>query len=130
MRRPHRTTVRGKILRHQLGERPVRQPDMTKLPIHVQDGDVILQIHLVSHVCRVEDEIELEGQWLGPVLILRGDEMLRAELQGVVFLVGRVRDGGDLGAERVCKHDCKVAQATDTDDGDFHPGADAGADEG
>ena len=68
----------------------------------VEGGHVFLNIELVSHVGRVEDEVEGEGPGLGPILVLRTYEFLSAELQGVVFLIGAVRKSEDLSTEGRC----------------------------
>ena len=64
--------------------------------IDVEGGHVLLDIELVSHVGRVEDEVEGERPGFGPILILRTDEFLGAELQSVLFLVRAVRKSVDL----------------------------------
>lgn len=103
---------------------------MVKFGVDVEDADVVLHVHLVAHVGRIEDEIELEGEGFGPVLVLGADKVFRAELESVLFLVGRVRDGSHFGAEGVCEHDGEVAEAADADDCDLLARAGAGADEG
>ena len=70
--------------------------------IDVEGGHVLLNVELVSHVGRVEDEVEGESPGLGPVLVFRTYEFLGAELQSVVFLIGAVRKGVDLSTEGRC----------------------------
>ena len=60
-------------------------------------------------------------------LVLVADEVLGAEFEGVVFLVRRVGDDGDFGAESVGPDDGEVAETAEADDGDFLAGADAGS---
>lgn len=73
-----------------------------KFAVDVESGHVLLDIELVSHVGAVEDEVEGEGPGLGPVLVLRTDEFLGTELQGVILLVGTVREGVDLSTKSRC----------------------------
>ena len=70
--------------------------------IDVEGGHVLLNVELVSHVGRVEDEVEGESPGLGPILVLRTYEFLGAELQSVIFLVGAVRKSVDLSTEGRC----------------------------
>ena len=68
------------------------------------------EVEFVRHVCGVEDEVEGEGPFLIPVFVFRADEFFGAELQGVVFLVGCVRDGVGFGAEGIGPEETEVAE--------------------
>ena len=103
---------------------------MVELGADIQDAEVVLQVHLVGHVGRVEHVVELEGERLGPVPVLGADEVAGPELERVGFLVGRVRDGRHFGAEGVGEHDGEVAQSADADDGYLFARAHVGAHQG
>lgn len=53
----------------------------------------------MGHVGCVEDEVECEGPWFGPVVVGGADEFFGAEGERVVFFRGAVGDGIGFGAE-------------------------------
>ena len=97
----------------------IGQTDLVELRVDVADGHVILEVEGVCHIGAVEDEVELEGEWLGPVVLGGEDEVLCAQLHGILFLGWRVGDDGDFGTECRCPHDGKVTQAAHPDDRDL-----------
>ena len=108
--RSNTATIRHEGLRLELRQRLIRQTDLMERSIDFADGEVLSDVELVRHIGCVEHEVESEGEVLGPVLVLVADEVLCAELEGVVFLVGRVGDDCDFGAEGVGPDDCEVAE--------------------
>lgn len=98
----HLGPVGREVLRHHLRQGLVRQADVVELAVDVEGRHVLLDVELVGHVGGVEDEVEGVGPRLGPVLVLCADELLGTEFQGVVLLVGAVREGVDLGTEGSC----------------------------
>lgn len=94
-----RGTIWREILRHDLRQGLVRQADVVEDAVDGEGAHVVGQVELVRHVRRVEDEVECEGPFFGPVFVLRADEFFGAEFEGVFFFVGRVRDGVGFGAE-------------------------------
>lgn len=95
----HADAVGAEVLGHELGEGLVGEADVVEDAVDGEGGHVLFDVEGVGHVGRVEDHVEGEGPVLVPVLVLRGDEVLRSELLGVGFLVGGVRDGVDVAAE-------------------------------
>jgi hypothetical protein len=67
----------------------------------------------------VQNEVELESVWLGPILVSRIDEVVGTKFLGVLFLVLGVRDCEHLCTESVCPHESEVAQSSDSDDTDL-----------
>lgn len=121
--------VRRELLGLEVGDRLVRQPHLVEAAADLEDGQVRRDVELVRHVGRVEHEVEPERQRLRPVLGAAADEVRGAERLGVAVLVRRVRDHGDLGAQRARPQDGEVAEPAEPDDGDPGPGADARAHE-
>ena len=119
--------IRHERLRLELRQRFVGQTDLVELSVDFADGEVLRDVEFVRHVGGVEHEVEGEGEIFGPVFVLVADEVLGAEFEGVVFLVRRVGDDGDFGAESVGPDDGEVAETAEADDGDFLAGADAGS---
>lgn len=71
-----------------------------------------LQSKLVCHISAVDDEVKGESVWLGPVLHGCVDEVLGSELECVILLAGRVRDGVSLAAEGSSPLDTEVTKTT------------------
>lgn len=107
----HLAAIDGEILRHNLGQRLIRQSDVMELTVHIQGGYVILDVEGVGHVGGVEDVVEGEGPVLVPVLGLGGDELLGAEFERIGFLARGVRDGINFGTEGGGPEDGEVAES-------------------
>ena len=107
----HLGAIGGEILRHHRRQGSVRQADVVEFAVDVERGHVLLDVELVRHVGAVEDEVEGVGPGLRPVLVPCADELLGAELEGVVLLFGAVREGVDLGAERRCPEQSEMTQS-------------------
>ena len=73
-----------------------------ELAIDGEGRHELLQVEGVRHVCAVEDEVEGECPWLGPVFVFGADEFLGAEVQGIVLFVGAVGDGIGFSAKGGC----------------------------
>jgi hypothetical protein len=67
----------------------------------------------------VQNEVELESVWLGPILVSRINEVVGTKLLSVLFLIFGVGDCEHLCTESVCPHESEVAQASDSDDADL-----------
>ena len=80
--------------------------------VDVESGHVLLDVEFVSHVGGVENEVEGIGPGLRPVLVACANELLGAELEGVVLLVGAVREGVDFSTERRCPEQSEMTQST------------------
>ena len=87
---PNAAAVGHEGLRLELGQRFVGQADLVEWSIDFADGQVFGDVEGVRHVGGIEHEVEIEGEWFRPVLVLVADEVLCTELEGVVFLVRRV----------------------------------------
>lgn len=72
-----------------------------------------------------DEDVDAVGVVGGPVLVLAGsDELVSTELEGVLLLGRRARDGDDLVAlQCLGEKDGEVAETTDTDDTDTLAGA-------
>lgn len=73
----------------------------------------------MSHIRAIEDEVKGEGERLGPVLLVGGDEMIGSQLDRRFLLTGRVGERPDFGAQSFRPEEAKVAQAADAKDGHF-----------
>lgn len=67
----------------------------------------------------VENEVEFESVWLGPILVSRVNEVVSTEFLSVFLLVLGVGNCEDLCTKSVCPHESEVAQSSDTDDSDL-----------
>ena len=103
--------VGREILRPQRPQRLVGQADVVEGAVDGERAHVFRQVERVRHVGGVEDEVEGEGPFRGPALLRREDECLGAQLQGVGFFVGRVREGVRFGAEGAGPEESEVAEA-------------------
>lgn len=102
--------IRHERLRLELRQRFIWQTDLVELSIDLANRKVLSDVEFVCHICSVEHEVEGEGEVLRPVLVLVADEMLCAELEGVVFLVWGVGDDCDFGAESIGPDDSEVSE--------------------
>ena len=80
-------------------------------PVHGKRGHVVGKVECVGHVGGVEDEVEGEGVGFEPVFVSGADELLGAELEGVVFFIRGVGDGVDFCAESLGPEEAEMAQA-------------------
>lgn len=99
MRGPDVAAVGHKVERLQLGQRLVRQADIVEDAVDLEDGEVGRHVELVGRVGAVDDEVQGELVGLVPLLVLGADELVRAEGEGFILLLGRVGDGVDSSAE-------------------------------
>lgn len=67
--------------------------------VDVEGGEVVDHVESVGDVGCIEDKVEGIGPRLLPVGFGGDDEVLRAAFDGVFFLVWRVGEGIDFGAE-------------------------------
>ena len=109
---PDVTPVRRKILGLDRGQCLVGEADVVEGAVDFQSREVVREVELVRRVSAVEDEVEGERDLLGPVGVVGRDEVLSAEFQRVILLVGRVREGVDFSAEGNCPEDTKVPETT------------------
>ena len=104
--------VGREVERLDLREGLVGQTDIMELAVDVEGRHEFLQVEGMSHVGSVKDEVKGESPWFGPVFVLGADELLCAELEGIFFLVGAVRDGIRLCAESGSPKESEVAEST------------------
>jgi hypothetical protein len=67
----------------------------------------------------VQNEVELESVWLGPILVSRINEVVGTKFLGVFLLILGVRDCEHLCTKSVCPHKSEVSQSSDSDDADL-----------
>lgn len=103
--------VGGKVLRLQRGQGLVGEADVVEGAVDGEGGDVVFQGEGVRHVGGVEDEVEGEGPWFGPVGVGGGDKFFGAEGEGVGLLRRAVGDGVGFGAEGAGPQEAEVAEA-------------------
>ena len=103
--------VGSKVLGHELGQGLVAEADVVELAHDLEGGEVVLELEPVGRVGAVDDEIELELPGLSPVLLGGVDEVLCAELEGIVALGRGVGDYVGFGAEGDGPEDAEVAEA-------------------
>lgn len=97
----------------------ITEPNAVEATHHLQHGEVVRHVELVHGVRGIEDEVEGEIVWLVPVVGVCHNELLRAHLQCIFFLVWAVAEDVDFGAQRFCEENCEVAESTNTNDGDL-----------
>ena len=98
-------------------------------------------VEIVACRDRVQDEIEAVGLGLHLLAIARDDDLVGAEIERVLALVLRRREGDDMSPHRVGELDAHMAEPADSDDPDplagpdlpvaeRRPGGDPGAEQG
>lgn len=123
-------SVRQEGKRLQGRERLLGDADHVELAVDLEERKIRLHVELVRGVGAVQDEVELELVRLRPLLVVaRDDDVLRAQLFGVLRLVLRVSQRVGVGSQGARPLDGQVAEAADADDADRLAGADLGADE-
>ena len=93
------------------------------------DGAVLLEQREVGLECVwrgscIEDEVEGAGVFLHRGFVGREDDLVGAELDGVVFLLERGGELHGVRAEGMRELESHVAEAAEADDADFLAGAD------
>lgn len=83
--------------------------------VDVQGRDVFDHVEGVSYVCGVEDEVEGVLPRLVPVGFGSDDEVLSATFDGIFFLVWRMGEGVDVGAESTSKLKAQVTETATAD---------------
>jgi len=123
-----RATVAGELLGHEGGDGLVTEADHVELTPDLEGAEVVVEVELVNGVGSVDDKVEGKLVRLVPALLLGADELLGTHLEGILLLVGRVRDGVDLSTESLGPQKSEVTKTTDTDDTDLLAGTSAEAD--
>lgn len=82
----HVASIRRKCLRVERLQLVVGKADHVERAVDLEGGEVVWEVEFVGCVCAVEDDVELEGPWLEPLVFVAGDEVFGAELEGVVLL--------------------------------------------
>lgn len=103
--------VGRKVLRHHLRQGFVGEADVVEGAVDGEGAHVVGQVEFVRHVGGVEDEVEGEGPFFGPVLVGGADELFGAQFERVVFFAGRVRESVGFGAEGVGPEEAEVPEA-------------------
>ena len=109
-------------LRHHLRQRFVAKADAVELAPNLERGVVVGHVKLVDGIGGVEDEVEGEGVWLVPLVLVGDDELLCTKSHGILFLAWAVAEHVDLCAEGFSPHDREVPEASKTADGDLLAG--------
>lgn len=108
----HVATVGGELLDHEVLDGVVGKTAVVEGTVDLEDGEVGREVEVLGHVGGVDDEVELELVGLVPVLLLCADEVLSTELQGILLLVSRVRDDGDISTESRSPKNGEVTETT------------------
>lgn len=101
--------------------------DRVPVAVDVEKAEVFAEGEAVEGSGCVDDDVKRHLVTLGPVLLARGQETIRAHLAGIRLLGSGAGDGPDLGAEGLGEQDAVVAEATDTHDANLLAGAGAAA---
>jgi hypothetical protein len=119
VRRADVAAVGCEVLSHELGKGLVTEADVVELAHDLEGREVCWQVELVGGICAVEDEVELEGVLLLPVLLAGDGELLGAHLQSILLLSRAVGEHVDLSAKSDSPKYGVVTEATHTDDGNL-----------
>jgi len=94
-----------------------------ELPVYVERRHKSREVKKVGHVSRVQDEVEFEGPWLGPIFIFRTDKLFSAEFECFFLFVGCVRDGVDFGSKCFGPEDTEMTQSSNSENCNLLAGA-------
>jgi hypothetical protein len=123
-----RAAVSGELLGHEGGDRLVTEANHVELTPDFEGAEVVVEVELVNGIGSVDDKVEGKLVRLVPALLLGADELLGTHLEGILLLVGRVRDGVDLSTESLGPQESEVTKTTNTDDTNLLAGTSAEAD--
>jgi hypothetical protein len=123
-----RAAVSGELLGHEGGDRLVTEANHVELTPDLEGAEVVVEVELVNGIGSVDDKVEGKLVRLVPALLLGADELLGTHLEGILLLVGRVRDGVDLSTESLGPQESEVTKTTNTDDTNLLAGTSAEAD--